>query len=106
MTENEILLFEELLERLENYFSCSGCGDYCLPDTPENREIFEKVESYINTDDPEYGSASAEDCVEKYGKLLFMDWQLFSFLKKKVFECIKTATESSEETNGSSDETN
>jgi hypothetical protein len=40
LTPNETQLLIGFIKELEEKFSCDGCNDYDMPDTPENRELF------------------------------------------------------------------
>lgn len=40
MKPSEIQLLSGFLDELNEKFSCDGCNDYDMEDTPENRELF------------------------------------------------------------------
>ncbi len=39
LTPNQTALLIGFIKELEEKFSCDGCNDYSMPDTPENRDL-------------------------------------------------------------------
>lgn len=83
MTKTQMLLVADLLELAEEKFANSGCSDYEIKDTPENREWLIQCEM---ADDETLNREQAEELAinSQSGKLLTMDWFLMQNLARQI----------------------
>jgi hypothetical protein len=77
--------FLKLAEGIDQEYSNAGCNDFVMPNTPENRELYNEVNHRRSIED-----GTAEDSsIPKKGALPFYDNELFSYFVDCVRSSVK-----------------
>ena len=71
-------LIANLLELASDEFANHGCNDHPLPDTPENRELWDEMVKENGEDPEDYCPITGK------GMIYFQDWWLMSFFADKL----------------------
>lgn len=87
LTNAELTVLKDFLDQLSDHFSCAGCNDYTLKNTPENRDLLIDAVSYFHDD---VSGQELEEMIEtidtaKEKKLYTNNITLLAYLQYKLF---------------------